>query len=293
MGKFDGVLIASDFDNTVVYTEGALRAGTEQPPVSQTNREAIEYFMAQGGIFSIATGRALPAFAPLADKIPMNGPTVLFNGAAIYDFSADRYLRTAFLPESIRGHVHEVQAVFPDLAFEIYHDDNSIQAVNPNAITRSHQHLTHSPTVTISDIDEAPSPIAKVLLEEEPACLARVAEFIRSQPWADTYEVVLSADCLMEITAHGANKGGMVACLASDLGIGRENVYCVGDHNNDIPMLEFAHVGFAPQNAIESVHQVPGVHILPNCWEDAIAAMIAELDGLYGTDVKQMANNFS
>ena len=27
MGKFDGVLIASDFDNTMVYTEGALRSG--------------------------------------------------------------------------------------------------------------------------------------------------------------------------------------------------------------------------------------------------------------------------
>ena len=29
MGKFDGVLIASDYDNTMVYTEGMLRSGGE------------------------------------------------------------------------------------------------------------------------------------------------------------------------------------------------------------------------------------------------------------------------
>ena len=281
MGKFDGVLIASDFENTVVYTEGALKSGGGQPPVSVENREAIEYFMRSGGTFSIATGRALPAFAPLVEGIPMNGPTILFNGAAIYDFSAGRYLHTAFLPDVVKDHVHEVQSAFPDLAFEIYHDDNSIQAVHPNEITRSHQHLTHSPTVVIADIDEAPSPISKILFEAEPNYLARVAAFINTCPWGKDYEVVLSADCLMELTAHGANKGGMVAYLAEHLRVARENVYCVGDHNNDLPMLHYAHVPFAPQNAIAPLHQVPGVHILPNCWENAIAAMIGEIDKMY------------
>ena len=87
MGKFDGVLIASDFDNTMVYTEGALRSGGPVPAISRENWDAIGYFMAQGGTFSVATGRALPSFASVMDGVPMNGPTVLFNGAAIYDFA--------------------------------------------------------------------------------------------------------------------------------------------------------------------------------------------------------------
>ena len=62
MGKFTGVLIASDFDNTLVYTEEALQKCVDMPPVSDENRAAIEYFMANGGIFSVATGRAKPAF---------------------------------------------------------------------------------------------------------------------------------------------------------------------------------------------------------------------------------------
>ena len=33
MGKFDGVLLASDFDNTLLYTEDALRTGGPVPPL--------------------------------------------------------------------------------------------------------------------------------------------------------------------------------------------------------------------------------------------------------------------
>lgn len=61
MGKFSGVLIASDYDNTMVYTEGALKNGGPLPSVSRENREAVEYFMAEGGTFSVATaGRCRP-----------------------------------------------------------------------------------------------------------------------------------------------------------------------------------------------------------------------------------------
>jgi len=56
MGKFDGVLLASDFDNTLLNTETARRTGAEVPEVSRRNREALEYFMAGGGRFAIATG---------------------------------------------------------------------------------------------------------------------------------------------------------------------------------------------------------------------------------------------
>ena len=53
-----------------------------------------------------------------------------------------------------------------------------------------------------------------------------------------------------------------------------------GDHANDIPMLEFAGMPFAPANAIESVRRVPGVRSCRTA-ENAIAAMIAVLDQHY------------
>lgn len=61
--------------------------------------------MAGGGTFCVATGRAKPSFEPIRRRIPSNGPTILFNGAAIYDFRAEKYLCTAFLPETVRGHL--------------------------------------------------------------------------------------------------------------------------------------------------------------------------------------------
>lgn len=113
MGKFTGVLLASDFDNTLVYTEAALRAGTPTPPLSEKNRTALEYFMAEGGAFAVATGRALPSFINFADMVPMNAPGVVCNGAGLYDFAAGAYLDTAMLDEDVRARVQTVIDRFP------------------------------------------------------------------------------------------------------------------------------------------------------------------------------------
>ncbi|NLU25142.1 MAG: HAD family phosphatase [Clostridiales bacterium] len=281
MGKFDGVMIATDYDNTLVYTESALLAGGVIPPVSPGNRQAITYFMEQGGTFSVATGRALPAFAPLAAGIPMNAPSVLFNGAAIYDFFQKAYVCTAFLPDSVRDCVRQVLGDFPDIAMEIYHDDNSVHAINPNELTERHVHLTHAPTVTLQSIDEVPSPISKIVFEEPAPILQELLAYFKRQPWHDEYEFSTSGSYLLELTAHGADKGGMVRRLVEILGQDPCHLYCVGDHANDISMLTYAHEAFAPANALAAVQQLPGIHVLPDCREDAIAAMIDQLDRMY------------
>ena len=281
MGKFDGVLIASDYDNTISFTEGALLAGMPPPPVSAKNREALEYFMAEGGTFSVATGRAKPSFDGLRHGIPMNGPTILFNGAAIYDYAAQEYLHTAFLPESIRDHVTEVQDTLGPLAFKVYHDNNSIFSVNPNDITARHHHLSHRPPVVLSSVYEAPSPILKIAFEEPLDVQEKILAFIAQRPWRSEYEVVSSTDVLLEVTVHGADKGGMVRRLAQLLGVEQRHVYTMGDHANDIPMLTFAHQAFCPENAIDSVKAVPGIRVLSHCSCDATAEMIEYLDTLY------------
>lgn len=224
MRKFNGLLLVSDFDNTLVYTEEALQKCVDMPPVSDENRAAIEYFMANGGIFSVATGRAKPAFETVVDGIPMNGPTVLFNGAAIYDFPQKKYLVTAFLPDSVRQHVTEVVTALPQVAVELYHDDNTIHALNANDVTRRHMHITHAPSIEVDTMDDVPSPISKALFSTEEAHLPALLDFLASRPWYHDYEVVPSAVTLVELTAKGANKGGMVRRLADLLDVARENV---------------------------------------------------------------------
>ena len=93
MGKFDGVLLVSDFDDTL-YDHNLT--------VNDRNHRAIEYFLEQGGRFTIATGRAHRTFTPQIEKerLILNAPAVLSNGASIYDYQADRPLVETQLPDS-------------------------------------------------------------------------------------------------------------------------------------------------------------------------------------------------
>ena len=281
MGKFTGVLLASDFDNTLVYTESALKGLAPMPELLPENRQAIEYFMAEGGTFSIATGRALPSFEIVRPGLPMNGPAILFNGAAIYDFKAKQYLCTAFLPDTVRPHIMQVLDAWPEAAVELYHDDNAIFALHANELTLAHLHLTHEATKMLETIDQAPSPISKALFEIVPEKMAALHRYVTDMPWASRYEIVPSSSFLLELTAKGASKGDMVQRLAQLLHIAPQNVYCVGDHANDLGMLAVSAIPFAPANAIESVRQMPGIHILPDARNGTIAALIRQLDERY------------
>ena len=280
MGKFDGVLLASDFDNTLLNTETARRTGAEVPEVSRRNWEALEYFMAGGGRFAIATGRALAAFINFADQVPMNAPGIVCNGAALYDFQKGEYLETILLDESTRRRGQETLDRFPTLAVEAYHIDNVIHAVRPNLYTRQHEHVTHVSVVEKPSLLDVPLPLGKIMFEEDHAVLEEVKAFLQSQPWAGEYEIFFSDRTLLEVTARGATKGGMVARLAERLGISRQHVYCAGDEANDLSMLTWAAEGFAPANCVPAVRAC-GATIVADADHDTLADIVSRLDKMY------------
>ena len=280
MGKFTGVLLASDFDNTLIHTEPALRSGAPIPPLSVRNREALEYFMAEGGRFAVATGRALAAFMRYADVVPMNTPGIVCNGAALYDFAQKAYLETAMLEGEIRERGQAVLDRFPDAAVEAYHVENVIHAVRPNEITRNHEHLTMVAVTEIPSLLDAPLPLGKLLFEAEHGTLEQVLLFLEEQGWREDYELIFSMPTLLEMTAKGANKGAMVRRLAERLGISMEHVYCIGDEANDLSMLKAAAEGFAPANC-NAVVRGSGVTLVAHCADDALAEVISILDKRY------------
>lgn len=280
MGKFTGVLLASDFDNTLIYTEEALRTGTPVPPLPERNREALKYFMAQGGRFAIATGRALPAFLRHAGDVPMNAPGVVCNGAAIYDFEKGEYLDAALLDDQARQRGQAVLDRFPSVAVEAYHIDNVIHVVRPNAISRQHEHMTHVSLTEAPSLPEVPLPLGKLLFEADHETLEGVLAFLTEQGWAEDYELIFSVSHLLEMTIQGASKGGMIRRLAARLGISMEHVYCAGDEANDLSMLHAAAEGFAPANASAAVRE-SGATVVCDAREGAIADVIAILDRKY------------
>ena len=280
MGRFDGVLLASDFDNTLLYTEDALRSGGPVPDLPERNRQALEYFIAEGGRFAVATGRALAAFIRYADMVPMNAPGVVCNGAAIYDFAKGEYLETAMLDAAARERGQAVLDRFPGVAAEAYHIDNVIHAVHINDICRQHEHITKAALTEMPSLLDVPLPLGKILFEAEHGLLEEVLAFLQAQGWAEDYELIFSVSHLLEMTTRGANKGGMVRRLAARLGIPMERVYCAGDEANDLSMLTAAAEGFAPANAAPAV-RASGATIVCHAREGAIADIIEILDKRY------------
>lgn len=280
MGKFNGVLLASDFDNTLIYTEEALRTGGPIPELSEQNRKALEYFIQEGGKFAAATGRALAAFRHYVNMVPINAPCVVCNGAAIYDFAKETYLEYALLDETARQRGQEVLDRFPEVAVEAYHIDNVIHAVHPNEVTRQHEHLTRVAVTEAPTLLDVPLPLGKLLFEADHAMLEQVQSRLIAEGWSQDYELIFSSKTLLEMTAKGANKGGMVRRLAQLLGISMEHVYCAGDEANDISMLEAAKEGFAPANCIQAVRDC-GATIVSNAWEHTMADIIDILDARY------------
>ena len=158
--------------------------------------------------------------------------------------------------------------------------DNVIHAVQPNEVTLQHEHLTKVGITAAATLLDVPLPLGKLMFEGPHETLEEVLAFIRAQDWAEEYELIFSGAVLLEMTAKGANKGGMVRRLAERLGISMEHVYCVGDEANDLTMLNAAAEGFAPANCSAVVRE-SGATIVAHCNEDALAEVIAILDRRY------------
>ena len=82
MGIFSGCLFACDIDGTLMSSG----------KINPRNIEKIEFFMNEGGYFSLSTGRTVGAVGPVLDKIKRVSPSVVANGCMIYDYENKKAL---------------------------------------------------------------------------------------------------------------------------------------------------------------------------------------------------------
>lgn len=277
MGRFDGALLLSDFDNTLLYTEEGLRTGAALPPLPERNLAAIRRWMAKGGVFAVATGRAMAAYRRYAGMIPTNAPAIVDNGGGIYDYRREAYVYATALPETTRLRLAAVREAFPQVSLELYHPDGGIQVVNPSPWNARHAQLTGVTYQVAADLEEGTvgTALSKALFVAEHGELERVREFLARRGWAEDYELIFSSGHLLEMTARGADKGAMALRLKALCRC--EKLYCVGDHMNDLPMLRLADAAFAPANAVEEVLS-SGVRVVCHCREGAVGAVIEALE---------------
>ena len=112
LGKFNGVLLVSDFDDTLYDSHHQ---------VPERNRRALDYFRSQGGRFTVATGRARRTFAPYHDLVPLDAPVVLSNGSTIYDFQTETMLVQTLLDDRAPEDFQALMEAMPSLGLETYH----------------------------------------------------------------------------------------------------------------------------------------------------------------------------
>ena len=82
MGKFEGVLICSDLDGTFIGAGDAI----------SVNKNAVEYFIEEGGRFTFATGRNIAHLLNSELYTIINAPACLLNGSVIYDYKEGQIL---------------------------------------------------------------------------------------------------------------------------------------------------------------------------------------------------------
>lgn len=279
MGKFDGMLLVSDYDNTFQYTESALSNGGAKavPPPPARNLAAVERWIREGGRFSIATGRALGAFRKQAEQIPINAPVVVDNGGGIYDLAEQRYVLRRLLPECAAEDLAGVEAAFPGTSMELYLSDERIHALHPTQRNIQHVLLTGLDFRQIDALnaETIPVPLAKALFLAEMPQLLRLRAYMAAHGWEEKYEMIFSSDHLMELTAKGADKGAMVRELRSLTSA--HTLLCIGDHANDLPMLRAADRAFAPANAIPEVLR-SGAELVCHCLDGAVAEVIERVE---------------
>lgn len=276
MGKFSGVLLATDYDETLY--------GVNQG-ITPENRAAIQYFISEGGHFTVSTGRSYRNFAIQMEResLPVNTPVILSNGANIYDFANRKMLYETLMRPEVVQDMAEVCKCFPRLGFEAYCKEE-VYVHNPNAVTERHLSRAGLNGIPLP-ILEMPTPWTKAILQQEDHdLLLEVQQYIHSR-WHEHYEVIFSNAVLLELTAKGSHKGSAVLWLAKHLRVARDHIYCIGNGQNDIPMLDVSVEPFAPANCTAAIRE-RGATILASCDESCIARLIEHLEFRYSESVK-------
>ena len=267
MGKFDGYLLVTDLDGTLLKNDKC---------VSKENLRAIRAFQAEGGLFSFVTGRIPRGAASVAAVVGPNAPCGHGNGGSIYDHRSGRLLWSRSLLPEARDIAREVLARFPSIGVIVCTTDNSYFHAR-NAATQKYCRDEGYDDVQRA-MDTVDEPIAKLMfVEADEKVLLAVAAFLETYPPAQAFSFIRSDEMYYEMLPQGACKGELIPLLAQFTGVPVERIIAVGDNDNDASMLRAAGRGIAVSNASAAAKAAADAITVSN-EEHAIAAIIRDLE---------------
>ena len=250
MGIFDGYLLVSDMDGTLLNSKGKL---------SEENKRAIEYFVDNGGQFTLATGRMLPSIKRHIHKVKVTLPVIMYNGTKVYDFNNDEVIWERFLEEERKEIVKVVKEVTPNVGIEIYSDE-IVYIYQSCKRTERFNKLGYD---VIYDLDDSiwNKKWTKALIVGEREELDFVETYLR-ETYGDK-DIVRSSDVYLEIIPKEISKGQALKELIRHKELEEVKVISVGDNMNDVELLEEADYGFCISNGSEELKK-KSKYLAPN-----------------------------
>ena len=252
MGIYSDILLTVDYDRTLTTKDSTI------PP---RNLEAIRYFMANGGAFTVNTGRSLAMTRVFRDIVPVNAPLLLYNGSAACDPRTGELSFCHEIQLDMWQTLEEVMALFQDLTVELQGVDAHYRfSENPGWDAFSdNNHCTRAfalpgedlgPFLKFSLYGEFRDVTVADLYNGTPAERRRMdaAEQLLKERYGAYCEVFRAATRIIDVHAKGVSKIRSARELQQRLG--RKILVCVGDADNDVPMLEGADYAFCPADGI-------------------------------------------
>lgn len=270
--KASETVLFSDLDATLFNSRGE---------VSAENRSAIARYMARGGKFAISTGRQPDnAMWYLRDNFT-NAPSVVLNGAAVYDFSTGIYSLAHYLDrEALDRLFSDLLDRLPGLDLQIY-TDQGIRYITPEAQAQPHLRNLHNPCAFVTPESQRGKSIFKCLLYAPPEQENRLVNRLMAED-GKTWRVVKGTTDVggkinyYELLPLGISKGSALDALRSHPDLRGRTFFAVGDYWNDYELLQAADVAVAPSNAIDEIKAICQYVTVSNN-EHAIAKILDEL----------------
>ena len=268
--NYSDVLLTVDFDRTFSACDST---------VPQRNLDAVHYFMEQGGTFTINTGRSAVNFAKHIKETPVNAPFLLYNGSAAYDHG--QLTQCVEIDVPMWEMIDLLHSKFPTLDIEVHGGDyhylveptEKVLALYENLgwqWKEANRDMDMGPFIKLAVFGQTDAPVFSDLYKatEEDLRIFDEAIKVLESRYGDKIEVFRAAPRILNIHAKGVSKLQAARTLQKKLG--KKLLVCVGDAQNDVPMLDGADYAFCPADA-SIADKYPNV--CP-CDEGAIADVI-------------------
>lgn len=269
MGKFDNCLLACDIDGTLVANDY----------INPKNVEKIEYFMREGGKFSVSTGRSVCAISVVLNNLKRISPSVLANGCIIYDYNKEQTVYDNVIPFEDHYLVEKIINSGIKVGVEVHCGALAFAVNRTELVTEHHIYEKYdSPDTTFEEVtNKRWNKVICMLDSAEDR--ARLREYMlldnkSNCDFVDTCAIINGQlRNYFEIVPKGVSKASSLEKLCEIMNIKDGGLFAIGDYYNDIEMLKLADISAVPCDSPEEIKAL-AQYITTTCEDGAVSDFI-------------------